>query len=107
MIRITQTEPFEPIYVNVSTVNPDRPAMEEGDGAEPGQSVLEAALLAAREPMTPNDMKRCSTMSCRPIPAQAARSLREEWAERPVELIQLASGWRFRPGRVPAIILSA
>ena len=36
MIRITQTEPFEPIYVNVSTGEPE-PAMEEGDGAEPGQ----------------------------------------------------------------------
>ena len=36
MIRITQTEPFEPIYVNVSAGEPE-PAMEEGDGAEPGQ----------------------------------------------------------------------
>lgn len=36
MILITQTEPFEPIYVNVSTGEPE-PAMEEGDGAEPGQ----------------------------------------------------------------------
>jgi segregation and condensation protein A len=36
MIRITQTEPFEPIYVNVSTGEPE-PVMEEGDGAEPGQ----------------------------------------------------------------------
>ncbi|MBL8428072.1 MAG: segregation/condensation protein A [Dechloromonas sp.] len=36
MIRITQTEPFEPIYVNVST-GESEPAMEEGDGAEPGQ----------------------------------------------------------------------
>ena len=36
MIRITQTEPFEPIYVNVSTGEPE-PVMGEGDGAEPGQ----------------------------------------------------------------------
>ena len=36
MIRITQTEPFEPIYVNVNAGEPE-PVMEEGDGAEPGQ----------------------------------------------------------------------
>lgn len=59
--------------------------------------VLEAALLAAREPMTPNDMKKMfdeefSSETLRKLLDQ----LREEWAERPVELIQLASGWRFR-----------
>jgi segregation and condensation protein B len=59
--------------------------------------VLEAALLAAREPMTPNDMKKMfdeelSTDTLRKL----LDELREEWAERPVELIQLASGWRFR-----------
>ena len=66
---------------------------------EPSQvkRVLEAALLAAREPMTPNDMKKMfdeelSTDTLRRLLDQ----LREEWAERPVELIQLASGWRFR-----------
>ena len=66
---------------------------------EPSQvkRVLEAALLAAREPMTPNDMKKMfdeelSTDTLRRLLDQ----LREEWADRPVELIQLASGWRFR-----------
>jgi segregation and condensation protein B len=59
--------------------------------------VLEAALLAAREPMTPSDMKKMfdeefSIETLRKLLDQ----LREEWAERPVELIQLASGWRFR-----------
>jgi hypothetical protein len=48
MIRITQTEPFEPIYVNVSTGGtwnrPWRRAMEPSLV----KSVLEAALLAAR-----------------------------------------------------------
>ena len=61
------------------------------------KSVLEAALLAAREPLTPSDMKKMfddelSTDTVRKLLDQ----LREEWAERPVELIQLASGWRFR-----------
>ena len=66
---------------------------------EPSQvkRVLEAALLAAREPMTPNDMKKMfdeelSTDTLRKL----LDDLREDWAERPVELIQLASGWRFR-----------
>ena len=59
--------------------------------------VLEAALLAAREPMTPNDMKK---MFDEELSSDTVRKLldelREEWGERPVELIQLASGWRFR-----------
>ncbi len=61
------------------------------------KSVLEAALLAAREPLTPSDMKK---MFDDELSADTLRKLldqlREEWAERPVELIQLASGWRFR-----------
>lgn len=59
--------------------------------------VLEAALLAAREPMTPNDMKK---MFDEELSSDTLRKLldelREEWGDRPVELIQLASGWRFR-----------
>ena len=37
MIRITQTEAFAPIYINLSSGEPDA-VMEEGDGAEPGQA---------------------------------------------------------------------
>jgi chromosome segregation and condensation protein ScpB len=59
--------------------------------------VLEAALLAAREPMAPADMKK---MFDEPLSSDTLRKLldelREDWAERPVELVQLASGWRFR-----------
>ena len=73
--------------------------MSECIKVEPSQikKVLEAALLAAREPMTPNDMKKMfdeefSSETLRKLLDQ----LREEWVERPVELIQLASGWRFR-----------
>ena len=66
---------------------------------EPNQvkKILEAALLAAHEPMTPNEMKK---MFDEDISSDILRKLldqlREEWTERPVELIQLASGWRFR-----------
>lgn len=59
--------------------------------------VLEAALLSAREPLSLNDMKR---MFDEPLAGDVLRKLldelREEWNERPVELLQLASGWRFR-----------
>lgn len=59
--------------------------------------VLEAALLSAREPLSLNDMKR---MFDEPLSGDVLRKLldelREEWNERPVELLQLASGWRFR-----------
>lgn len=54
-------------------------------------------MLAAREPMSPNDMKK---MFDEELSSDALRrlldELREDWADRPVELIQLASGWRFR-----------
>ena len=66
---------------------------------EPSQvkRVLEAALLAAREPMPISDMRR---MFDEELSSDTLRKLldqlREEWGERPVELIQLASGWRFR-----------
>ena len=61
------------------------------------KKVLEAALLAAREPLTPADLRQMfeedlSTESLRKL----LDELREEWQERGVELIQLASGWRFR-----------
>ena len=61
------------------------------------KKVLEAALLAAHEPMTPLTLKKLfdedvSTDTVRKL----LDELREEWAERPAELVQLASGWRFR-----------
>lgn len=58
---------------------------------------LEAALLAAREPMTPAELRRMFDDS---LSADTVRKLldelREEWSARAVELVQLASGWRFR-----------
>lgn len=59
--------------------------------------VLEAALLSAREPLSLSDMKR---MFDEPLSGDVLRKLldelREEWSERSVELLQVASGWRFR-----------
>ena len=59
--------------------------------------VLEAALLAAREPLTPHELRKMFDDELAPeLVRKLLDELREEWAERPVELIQLASGWRFR-----------
>ena len=58
---------------------------------------LEAALLAAQEPLTLLQMK---SMFDRELSNEVLRKLldelREESAARPVELLQLASGWRYR-----------
>ena len=61
------------------------------------KKVLEAALLAAREPMTPLELRKMFDEELAPdILRKLLDQLCEEWAERRAELIQLASGWRFR-----------
>ncbi|MFC5301233.1 SMC-Scp complex subunit ScpB [Azospira restricta] len=59
--------------------------------------VLEAALLAAQEPLSVSDLRK---MFAEDIGADVVRKLldelREAWGSRPAELVQLASGWRFR-----------
>lgn len=59
--------------------------------------ILEAALLSAQQPMTVHELKK---MFDDGLSGDTLRKLldemREEWGERPVELVQLASGWRFR-----------
>lgn len=61
------------------------------------KKVLEAALLSAREPMSTHEMKK---LFDEPLSSDTLRKLldelRGEYDKRPVELIQLASGWRFR-----------
>ncbi len=59
--------------------------------------VLEAALLATREPLTLNELKRMFDAElANDVLRKLLDELRNEYAERPVELLQLASGWRFR-----------
>ena len=59
--------------------------------------VIEAALLASREPLSLADLKRLFEDG---IGADTLRrllgELREEWSGRAVELVNLASGWRFQ-----------
>jgi segregation and condensation protein B len=64
------------------------------------KKILEAALLASPEPVNVNDLKRLfegeiSTESLKTLLGE----LQEEWSDRAVELVHLASGWRFQTRR--------
>lgn len=59
--------------------------------------ILEAALLATREPLTASDLKRMFDDDLsNDVLRKLLDEIREEWSDRAVELVQLASGWRFR-----------
>ncbi len=59
--------------------------------------ILEAALLAAQEPVSANELKR---LFGNEIGVETLKNLleelRDEWSSRAVELVSLASGWRFQ-----------
>ncbi len=61
--------------------------------------ILEAALLAAQEPLGLPELRRLFDEQ---VAAETLKNLlaelREEWAERSVELVNVASGWRFQTG---------
>ena len=59
--------------------------------------ILEAALLASQEPLSPGELKRLfdgelGVDAIRRLLAELA----EEWQGRAVELVSLSSGWRFQ-----------
>ena len=59
--------------------------------------VLEAALLAAGEPLPMSDLKRLFEQEFDDDTWRTLLDdLRRDWADRGVELVQLASGWRFQ-----------
>jgi len=59
--------------------------------------VLEAALLASQEPLSLADLKRLFDEEIGPDTLRRLLGeLREEWGTRAVELVNLASGWRFQ-----------
>jgi chromosome segregation and condensation protein ScpB len=60
--------------------------------------VLEAALLVAGEPVPVAQLARSSTRLADATRAQAARRAQGELDGRKVELVQVASGWRFQGG---------
>jgi segregation and condensation protein B len=64
---------------------------------EDAKRILEAALLASQEPLQVQELKRLFDQE---LDVETLRKLldelREEWAGRSVELVNLASGWRFQ-----------
>jgi segregation and condensation protein B len=76
-------------------------AQADGDVAEI-KRILEAALLVAGEAVSVQEL--CKLFDP-PLPADTIRKLlddlRDDWQGRKVELVQVASGWRFQG--VPAV----
>src|SRR5712691_476673 len=64
---------------------------------EDAKRILEAALLASPEPLQVQELKRLFDQE---LNVETLRKLldelREEWSGRSVELVNLASGWRFQ-----------
>jgi len=59
--------------------------------------IIEAALLASQEPLSLADLKRLFEDEVGPDTLRRLLDeLREDWADRAVELVSLASGWRFQ-----------
>ncbi|MBK7356691.1 SMC-Scp complex subunit ScpB [Propionivibrio sp.] len=59
--------------------------------------ILEAVLLTAQQPLSVSDLRKVFVPE---VGSDTLRvlldELRVEWSDRPLELMQLASGWRFR-----------
>lgn len=59
--------------------------------------VLETALLCADEPMTINDLRRLFLEELSPGELnEALVQIQAEWADKGMELLELATGWRFQ-----------
>jgi segregation and condensation protein B len=59
--------------------------------------ILEAALLSAQDPVGLIDLKKMFEQNLSHDDLRKLLDeLREEWADRSIELVQVASGWRFR-----------
>jgi segregation and condensation protein B len=83
------TTPETPETLNTMQNPPDNPGELK--------RILEAVLLSAQQPVSLSELRKVFSEE---IGADILRvlldELRVEWAERPLELVQLASGWRFR-----------
>lgn len=81
--------------------DPGQAAADTGapDGLSPAQAlrILEAALLTATEPLSLAQLRQLfdDALSADTL-RRLLEELREASSDRPVELVQLASGWRFR-----------
>jgi segregation and condensation protein B len=59
--------------------------------------ILEAALLSAQDPVSLVDLKKMFEQNLSNDDLKKLlETLREEWSDKSIELVQVASGWRFR-----------
>lgn len=71
--------------------------MEEPNNIQQFKNVLEAALLTSAEPLTLDDMLRLFDGRMeRATLRMLLDELRTDWMPRTLELVQVASGWRFQ-----------
>lgn len=71
--------------------------LQPNDSPDDLARVLEAALLAAPEPLTLADMKRMFEPElANDVLRRALESLQQAWHGRGVELVRVADGWRFQ-----------
>ena len=80
---------MDEVSINLTTNQPNNPVELK--------RVLEAVLLSAQQPLSVLELRKVFVEE---IGSDVLRvlldELREEWTGRPLELLQLASGWRFR-----------
>src|SRR5512143_2753384 len=80
--------------------------LQPNDNPDDPARVLEAALLAAPEPLTLADLKRMfEEPPANDVLRRSLESVQQAWHGRGVELVQVADGWRFqtRPEMQPWI----
>jgi segregation and condensation protein B len=92
-----QTNPGLPEEEETAETAPQEALPVESIDIAEVKRVLEAALLSASEPLTVLQLKR---LFAGEVDADNIRKvldeLKSDWADRPVELTSVASGWRFR-----------
>lgn len=71
------------------------------------KNVLEAALLTSHEPLSLDDLQRLFTEKTeRPTLRMLLDELKQDWTERTMELVQVASGYRFQARDQYAVFLA-
>lgn len=79
------------------TATQEMSAMEENLDLTQVKRVLETALLTSAEPLTLSELRKLFDEQLAPETLRKVlEDLRADWDERGVELVTVASGWRFR-----------
>src|SRR5690606_11124885 len=67
------------------------------------KKVLETAVLCAHEPLSINDIKKLYVETCEEEEVMGAEAiglildeLKEDWADKGIEVVSLSTGWRFQ-----------